>query len=133
MAAAELEDGAKLFYRNPDANTWGVLDVRQEFAAKHPEVVKTVIAAYEQARTEALAHPDELKAILAREAKVSDAVAARQLERTVLTHPKIDEDERKSIEAAGIALQKSGIIESGVDVPGAVAALLDSSYTSGLK
>lgn len=25
MAAAELEDGATLFYRNKDANTWGIL------------------------------------------------------------------------------------------------------------
>ncbi len=133
MAAAELEDGAKLFYRNPDANTWGVLDVREDFAAKHPEAVKTVIAAYEEARLYALAHPDELKAILARSAKVTDAVAARQLERTVLSHPQMNDDERKSIEAAGIALQKSGIIDAGVDVPGTVAGLLDSSYTSGLK
>ena len=133
MAAAELEDGARLFYRNPDANTWGILNVRQEFAAQHPDTVKAVIAAYEQARLYAIAHPDELKAILARDAKVTDAVAGKQLERTVLTHPQINDDEKKTIEAAGIALQKSGIIEPGVDVPAAVAGLLDSSYTSGLK
>ena len=28
MARAELEDGARLFYRNPEINTWGVLDTR---------------------------------------------------------------------------------------------------------
>src|SRR5262245_40455033 len=26
MAAAEVEDGAKLFYRKPEANTWGILN-----------------------------------------------------------------------------------------------------------
>src|SRR6202521_2868677 len=31
MAQAEVEDGARLFYRNADANTWGILNVRQEF------------------------------------------------------------------------------------------------------
>ncbi|HEY1721675.1 MAG TPA: aliphatic sulfonate ABC transporter substrate-binding protein [Magnetospirillaceae bacterium] len=133
MAAAELEDGAKLFYRNPDANTWGILNVRMEFADKHPAVVATVLAAYEKARTYAIAHPDELKAVLASEAKVTPEVAARQLERTVLSHPQINGDEKSSIEAAGIALQKSGIIEPDVNVPGTVADLLESSYTANLK
>ena len=32
MAAAEVESGATLFYRNAAANTWGVLNVREEFA-----------------------------------------------------------------------------------------------------
>ena len=32
-----------------------------------------------------LAHPDELKAVIAKAARLSDAVAARQLERTDLT------------------------------------------------
>ena len=133
MAAAELEDGAKLFYRNPDANTWGVLNVRQEFADKHPSVVATVLAAYEKARLYAIAHPDELKAVLSAAAKVTPEVAGRQLERTVLTHPQMDGDEQKSIEAAGIALQKAGIIDAKVNVPGTVADLLDSSYTKGLQ
>ena len=31
MAQAEVEDGARLFYRNAAANTWGVLNVREEF------------------------------------------------------------------------------------------------------
>ena len=33
MAQAEIEDGAKLFYRKPEANTWGVLNVREAFAS----------------------------------------------------------------------------------------------------
>ncbi len=133
MAAAELEDGAKLFYRNPDANTWGVLNVRKEFADKHPSIVTAVLAAYEKARLYAIAHPDELKSVLSAAAKVTPEVAGRQLERTILTHPQMNDDEKKSIEAAGIALQKSGIIDAKVDVPGTVADLLDSSYTQNLK
>src|SRR3954454_3069499 len=31
MAQAEVEDGARLFYRNKAANTWGILNVREEF------------------------------------------------------------------------------------------------------
>src|SRR5438270_2384366 len=31
MAQAEVEEGAKLFFRKPDANTWGLLNVREQF------------------------------------------------------------------------------------------------------
>src|SRR5271166_2713765 len=65
MASAEINNDAVLFYRKPEANTWGVLNVREEFAAAHPGVVKRVLAAYEEARAWALAHPDELKKLFA--------------------------------------------------------------------
>jgi sulfonate transport system substrate-binding protein len=38
MAQAELEDGARLFYRNKAANTWGILNVREEFLKEHPDL-----------------------------------------------------------------------------------------------
>jgi sulfonate transport system substrate-binding protein len=50
MAQHEIKDGARLFYRNRDANTWGILNVREEFAKDHPDVVRRVISAYEEAR-----------------------------------------------------------------------------------
>ena len=50
MAQAEVEDGAKLFYRNKEANTWGILNVREEFLKDHPDLVKRVLAVYEEAR-----------------------------------------------------------------------------------
>lgn len=36
MASAEVEEGARLFFRKPEANTWGILNVREDFAAKKP-------------------------------------------------------------------------------------------------
>ena len=50
MAAAEVESGAKLFYRNAPANTWGVLNVREAFAKENPALVAKVLKAYEEAR-----------------------------------------------------------------------------------
>src|SRR5712692_12099910 len=38
MAQAEIDDGARLFYRNKDANTWGILNVREEFLKDHPDL-----------------------------------------------------------------------------------------------
>src|SRR6202011_4520656 len=61
MAQAEVEDGARLFYRNAAANTWGILNVREEFLKDHPDLVQRTLAVYEEARKYSLAHPDELK------------------------------------------------------------------------
>ncbi|MGO4124189.1 aliphatic sulfonate ABC transporter substrate-binding protein [Inquilinus sp. YAF38] len=132
MAQAELEQGARLFYRKPELNTYGVLNVNEEFAADHPEIVETVIRAYEQARTYALAHPDELRAALVQAAGLTDAAAARQLERTDLSGPAIDAPKRDTILAAGVALQKAGVIDAGVDVAATVDALLDARFKTAL-
>ncbi len=132
MARAELEDGAHLFYRNAEINTWGVLDTREDFAANHPELVAKVLAAYEKARAFSLADPAELKAIIAAQAKLSDEVAARQLERTDLSTGAIGERQRQTIEGAGLALQQAGVIPAEVDVPAAAATLIDASFVQRL-
>jgi sulfonate transport system substrate-binding protein len=40
MAAAQVEDGARLFYRNKDANTYGILNGRAEFLSAYPELTR---------------------------------------------------------------------------------------------
>ena len=132
MAQAELDDGARLFYRNADINTWGVLNTREDFAAAHPELVAKVIQAYEKARAYSQANPAELKQIIAGAAKLSEPVAARQLERTDLSTAAIGERQRKTIEEAGLALQKEGVIAADVNVPAVAAALVDSSFVTKL-
>jgi sulfonate transport system substrate-binding protein len=129
MAAAEVEDGAKLFYRNAAANTWGILNVREEFAKDHPDLVRRVLAVYEQARKYSLAHYDEVKADFIAVTKLSDAVVDKQLkERTELTYSKIGAPQRESILAAGIALQQAGVIKSDVDVKKVLDDLIDDQY-----
>jgi sulfonate transport system substrate-binding protein len=132
MAEAELEQGATLFYRAPDLNTWGVLNVDEQFATENPEIVEAVIAAYERGRTWSLENPDELAAILAEAAGLSDQVANRQLERTDLSTPAIGSPQRESILGAGLVLQEAGVIETGVDVETTVDDLLDESFTESL-
>jgi len=133
MAEAELEQGAELFYRAPELNTWGVLNVDEDFAATNPDAVEAVIRAYERGREWALAHPDGLAEILAEAAGLSDEVAIRQLERTDLTIAAIGEVQAETITAAGEALQQAGVIESGVDVASKVNEFLDSSFTASLE
>lgn len=132
MAQTELEQGSKLFYRNTSFNSYGVLNVREAFANDYPETVVKVLEVYEQGRQWALDNPGELLAILAREASLSDEVAAKQLERTDLTDPIIGDDQRQVIEAAGEVLSKAGVIRASVDVRATVEALIDDQYVAQL-
>lgn len=128
MAASEVDKGSKLFFRDANLNTYGVLNVREEFAKQYPGYVKKVIAAYEKARIWSQKNPAEFKAILARDAKLNDVVATRVLERTDITDPVIGEKQITTISAAGDVLKKSGIIKAEVDVPALVKALIDPQY-----
>jgi len=131
MAQAEVEDGAKLFYRNAAANTWGILNVREEFAKQNPDLVKRVLAVYEEARKYSLSHYDELKANFIAATKLPDAVVDKQLkERTEITHNRIGAPQRESILAAGVALQQAGVIKADVDVKKALDDLIDDRYLS---
>ncbi|MDO9442999.1 MAG: aliphatic sulfonate ABC transporter substrate-binding protein [Beijerinckiaceae bacterium] len=128
MAQAELDDGAKLLYRKAEDNTWGILNTRDDFAAKHPELVKRVLKVYEEARLWAVANPAEFRKLLVAETKLPDPIIARQLERTDLTHPAITADTTETILQAGLALQKAGVVKADVDVKAVVGALIDTRF-----
>lgn len=132
MAQTELEAGNRLFYRDPDANTWGVLNAPESLIAEQPDLVEAVVALYERGRRYALAHPEELRALLAKAARISEPVAARQLERTGLADPRVGDAQAASIRAAGLALQGASVIRPEVDVAAAVEALLDRRFTAKL-
>jgi sulfonate transport system substrate-binding protein len=126
MAAAEVEDGARLLYRNPQANTWGILNVREQFLTEHPDAVRRVLAAYEAARHLALAQPAELKRIFMAVTKLPEAVVDKQLnERTDLSVSQLGDAPRQSILAAGLALQQAGVIAANVDVKASIDALIE--------
>ncbi len=126
MAQAEIEDGAKLFFRDPAANTWGILNVREAFLKDHPDVVRRVLATYEETRKYSVANYDDLKQTFIAVTKLPDTVVDKQLkERTELTHNRIGAPQRESILAAGLALQQAGVIDAKVDVKAALDGLID--------
>jgi sulfonate transport system substrate-binding protein len=131
MAQAEIEDGARLFYRNKDANTWGILNAREEFLKDHPDIVRRVLAVYEQARKYSLAHYDEEKRVFIAVTKLPEVVVDKQLkERTELTFNKIGPAQRDSILQAGLALQQAGVVPASVDVKKTVDDLIDDRYVA---
>jgi sulfonate transport system substrate-binding protein len=126
MAQAEVEEGAKLFFRKPAANTWGVLNVREQFLKDYPDAVRRVLASYEEARKYSLANYDDLKKTFIGVTKLPGEVVDKQLkERTELTHSRIGAPQRDSILAAGLALQQASVVDAKVDVKATLDSLID--------
>ena len=132
MAAAELEDGAVLFHRKPELNTWGVLNTQTAFAEKNPEIVARVINVYEAARKSALANIKPVQDALIAVARLPAPVIERQLTRTDLSTSVIGKVQHEAILAAGIALQEAGVIKADVNVKALVDALIEPKFTAKL-
>jgi len=129
MAASELESGARLFYRNAAANTWGILNVPEEFAKENPEIVRRVLKVYETARKWSIANPAELRGMMVKVTKLSDAVIAKQLnDRTDISSGIIGDKQAETIIAAGKALQEAGVLAKDVDVAAVTKQLIDPSF-----
>ena len=128
MAQLEVEKGYLLFFRNKQWNSYGILNVRESFAKDHPELVKRVLAVYEQARLWTLDHRSEARQILAAEAKLTDAVVAKVWERTDFTSSAIGPIQREAIRASGDILKQSQVIDPGTDIDRVVADLIDPGF-----
>ena len=129
MAQAEIEDGARLFYRNKDANTYGILNSSEDFLGKYPDLIKRVLAVYEDARKYCLANYDDEKRAFIAVTKLPDAVVDIQLkERTELTFNRIGPEQRDTILQAGLALQQAGVIPATVDVKKSLDDLVDDRF-----
>lgn len=133
MATAELEAGATLFYRNVDFNTYNFLNVRKEFAEKHPEAVEKVIELYEKARAWILENPDKAVEIIANEAQINVDVAKKQLERTNFETFVPSDTQKEALKSAGNVLQKAGVIDKSVDLTKQVDELIDPSFAEKFK
>jgi sulfonate transport system substrate-binding protein len=131
MAQAQVEDGAKLFYRNKDANTYGILNSSEDFLSKYPDLTKRVLAVYDQARKYCLSHYDDEKRVFMDVTRLPAAVVDIQLkERTDLTNNRIGPAQRDTILQAGLALQKAGVIAANVDVNKTLDDLVDDRFVT---
>jgi sulfonate transport system substrate-binding protein len=129
MAQAQVEDGARLFYRNKAANSWGILNASEDFLKRYPDVTKRVIAVYEQGRKYCLANYDDEKKVFIGVTKLPPEVVDIQLkERTELTFNRIGAEQRDSILQAGLALQQAGVIKPDVDVKQTLNDLIDDRF-----
>lgn len=133
MAASELDRGSRLLYRNVAFNTYGFLNVREDFLATSPDAVKRVLAGYERARLWVLANPTEAAKILADEAKVSLQVALLQIKlRTDLSNPQPSSEHVKALQAAAPILLDEGLVKPGTDLARTVTDLVDTQFARNL-
>jgi sulfonate transport system substrate-binding protein len=131
MAQAQVQDNARLFYRNKAANTWGILNSSEDFLKAYPDLARRVLATYEVARKYCLAHYDDEKRVFMDVTKLPGEVVDIQLkERTELTFNRIGAEQRDSILQAGMALQQAGVIQANVDVKKSLDDLVDDRYVA---
>ncbi len=128
MAQLEVEKGFKLFFRRPDWNSFGVLNVREAFASEHPDITERVLRSYEKARQWCLEHSDEARAILQSAAQLTPPVAQKVWERTNLKDSKLGATQRRVILDSANALKANGIIDPSTDVEKVVNELVDPSF-----
>lgn len=128
MARLEVEVGAELFYREVNFNTYGFLNVREEFAEDYPSYVLRVIQVYEKARKWAIENPEETAELLANEADIPLEVANIQIERTDYSDPIPGKTHKEALIEAGKVLQESDVIESDIDLVELATNLIDKSY-----
>jgi sulfonate transport system substrate-binding protein len=133
MAAAELEGGARLLYRNVNFNTYGFLNVREEFLAARPQETARVIRAYERARVWTRANLSEAAKILAEEAKVSLPVALLQVKlRSDFSNPLPSSEHLRALQQAAPILREEALVKPGTDIDKAIAGLVDTNFSRNL-
>jgi sulfonate transport system substrate-binding protein len=133
MAASELEGGARLVYRNVAFNTYGFLNVREQFLAQRPEEVTRVLAAYERARKWIIANPSAAARILSEEAKVSLPVALLQVKlRTDFSQPQPGAEHVAALRQAAPILQQEALVKPGTDLDRTIVDLVDTRFARAL-
>jgi sulfonate transport system substrate-binding protein len=128
MAAAE-ENGAELFYRNVDFNTYGFLNAHESFLEEQPEAAQTVVDVYAYARQWAQENTEETAQLLAEAAGIELSVAEKVLERTNLDIDHVPGDEQLAVlEKVGPIFVESDDVAGQEQIDEALGSIVESSY-----
>lgn len=126
MAAAEVDNGARLLYRNVNFNTYGFLNARESFVTEHPDTLARVIKVYDRARTWIVAHPDDAAKIVAESANISLPVAKLQLERNDFSNPYPGAEHIAALKAAAPILTDEQLVKPGTNINTVIDTLVDT-------
>ncbi|RXZ47270.1 aliphatic sulfonate ABC transporter substrate-binding protein [Agromyces fucosus] len=131
MAGAE-EQGATLFYRNVDFNSYGFLNATESFIAEKPDVAQAVVDAYEQARAWAAENPEETAQILADVAGLDLAVATKVItERSNLDVDPVPGDAQVEVlEKIGPIFVELGDVATQAQVDEALETLINDTFVT---
>ena len=126
MAAAQVDDGARLLYRNVNFNTYGFLNAREAFVNEHPDTLARVLKIYNRARLWIIAHPDDAAKIVSESANISLPVAKLQLERNDFSNPYPGPEQINALKAAAPILTDEQLVKPGVNLNQVIDALVDT-------
>jgi sulfonate transport system substrate-binding protein len=132
MAEGQIQNGDRLFYRNTAIITPNVLVVREDYAARQPDLILKLLQAYEIVRKQAIANPDLLVANIVKEASLTPEVAKLEIARQSFSNPVLDDVGAAKILADGKIFQKFGFIKPNVDIAKTLAELNNQRFTGQL-
>jgi sulfonate transport system substrate-binding protein len=133
MAASQLDAGSRLLYRNPSFNTFGALNVREDFLNDRPELVTLVLKQYARAHDYAAKNVDDTVKIVAEASGLEYRVAALALSRTKYPNPTPGADYRHTLEGVIPIVRANALALPNADLEGALAALVNpASATTAL-
>lgn len=129
MAAAEA-NGARFVHRDPDLNSYSVVNATEDFLTESPETAQVVADTYERARRWAVENPEETARILAEVAGLEESVATQVIaERTNLDiSPVPGEDQRRVLSAIGPIFVDTGDVPDQEQVDEALETLFDPTF-----
>ena len=126
MAASELDAGSRLLYRNVAYNSYGALNVREDFLKDHPDTVETVLRAYARAHAFAAHNVDATAKIVADASSLELRVADRQLKlRTKYPDPTPGAAYHEALAGVVPIVRANGLVTPDTDIDAALASLAD--------
>lgn len=130
IMAGQEQEGAELFYRNVDFNTYSVINATETFIEEHPDTAQTVVDVYEQARQWAQENPEQTAEILAEYGNIETSVAEQVIsERTTFdVDPVPGEAQREVLEEVGPIFLDTGDVSSQEDIDQALETLFHPEF-----
>ena len=125
MAASQIDAGSRLLYRNPTFNTYGALNVREDFLSEHPDVVTLVLKQYARAHDYAAKNTDETVKIVAEASGLEPRVAALALQRTKYPNPTPGADYRHALQGVIPIVRANSLALPSADLDGALSSLIN--------
>jgi len=126
MAASQLDAGSRLLYRNVNFNTFGALNVREDFLAANADLAAIVLQQYERARRSAIAHPDDAAKALADASHLEERVAQVEIrDRTTYPDPAPGKAYAEAIAGVVPIIKAENLVAAGTDLDAAASTLLD--------
>ena len=127
---AEIKNKARVLFVDETLPGGGVIDVREEFAKQHPDVVDIFVKNLDRARRYSIEHPDEAVKVFAEGSKLDLDVAKSAFFRSNSNRPQVVASDAAGLIVWGNLFKKIGAILADTDVAKVASETIDPSFTA---